>query len=323
MCRFPGRRIFEWALLLPLAIPAYVIAYTYTGLLDFVGPVQSFAARCLRLDRRDYWFPQIRSLAGAIAMLTLVLYPYVYLLSRAAFLEQSVCVLEVSRTLGTRRRGAASSRVALPLARPAIVAGVALVLMETLNDFGTVQYFGVDTFTTGIYRTWLGMGEPAAAAQLAAILHALRLRADRARALVARRAPAAPHHQPLSRRCRATACAARRAALALRRLLRCRCCSASCAGGGAGRSGDRNRRRARRRRALLRLCRQQLAARGVAAALAVVVALVIAYGLRLRPSRAADGGGAHRRDGLRRAGLGDRGRRADPVRRGSTTASTR
>lgn len=169
LCRFPGRRLFEWALLLPLAIPAYVIAYTYTGLLDAAGPVQSLLRDSFGWSHGQYWFPQIRSLPGAIVMMTLVLYPYVYMLARAAFLEQSVCVLEVSRTLGSGPWRCFFS-VALPLARPAIVTGVALVLMETLNDFGTVQFFGVSTFTAGIYRTWLGMGEPAAAAQLAAIL---------------------------------------------------------------------------------------------------------------------------------------------------------
>ncbi len=169
MCRFPGRPVFESALLLPLAVPAYVIAYTYTGLFEFAGPVQGFLREFFGWSRGAYWFPEIRSLGGAIAMMTLVLYPYVYLLSRAAFLEQSVCVLEASRTLGCNPWRCFSS-VALPLARPAIATGVALALMETLNDFGTVQYFAVDTFTTGIFRTWLGMGEPAAAAQLAATL---------------------------------------------------------------------------------------------------------------------------------------------------------
>ena len=169
MCRFPGRRMFEWALLLPMAIPAYVIAYTYTGLLDGGGPVQSALRDAFGLSYGQYWFPQIRSLGGAITMFTLVLYPYVYMLSRAAFLEQSVCVLEVSRTLGSGP-WRCFFFVALPLARPAVVTGVALVLMETLNDFGTVQFFGISTFTAGIYRTWIGMGEPAAAAQLAAIL---------------------------------------------------------------------------------------------------------------------------------------------------------
>nr|WP_084165077.1 iron ABC transporter permease [Skermanella stibiiresistens] len=169
MCRFPGSRVLEWALLLPMAVPAYVMAYVYTDLLQFVGPVQTTIRELTGWTRHDYWFPNIRSLGGAVTMLTLVLYPYVYLLSRAAFLEQSVCVLEVSRTLG---RGPWRSffGVALPLARPAIVAGLALVLMEVLADFGTVQYFAVDTFTTGIYRTWFAMGQPIAAAQLASVL---------------------------------------------------------------------------------------------------------------------------------------------------------
>ncbi len=169
LTEFPGRRFFEWALLLPLAIPAYVIAYTYTGLLDYAGPAQTLLRELTGWSRGDYWSPDVRSLPGAIAMLTLVLYPYVYLLSRAAFLEQSVCVLEVSRTLGCGP-WRCFFNVALPLARPAVAAGVTLVLMETLNDFGTVQYFGVSSFTAGIYRTWMGMGEPAAAAQLAAVL---------------------------------------------------------------------------------------------------------------------------------------------------------
>lgn len=169
LCQFPGRRLFEWALLLPFAIPAYVIAYAYTGLLDYSGPVQSLLRGTFGWSGGDYWFPEVRSLEGAILMLVLVLYPYVYLLARSAFLEQSVSTLEVSRTLGC---GPAKSmfKVALPLARPSIAAGVALALMEALNDFGTVQFFGIDTFTTGIYRVWLGEGRADAAAQLAAIL---------------------------------------------------------------------------------------------------------------------------------------------------------
>ncbi|MBI1209768.1 MAG: ABC transporter permease subunit [Azospirillum sp.] len=169
MCRFPGSRVLEWALLLPMAVPAYVMAYTFTDLLQFVGPVQTMLREAFGWSRHDYWFPNIRSLGGAVAMLTLVLYPYVYLLARAAFLEQSVCLLEVSRMLG---RGPWRSffTVALPLARPAIVGGVALALMEALADFGTVQYFAINTFTTGIYRTWFAMGQPVAAAQLAAVL---------------------------------------------------------------------------------------------------------------------------------------------------------
>ena len=169
LCDFPGRRIFSWALLLPLAIPAYIIAYTYTGLLDFGGPVQTQLRDWFGWRYGDYWFPQVRSLGGATAMLSLVLYPYVYMITRAAFLEQSLGVLEVSRTLGNGPWGS-FFRVALPLARPAIVTGLSLALMETLADYGTVQYFGVSTFTTGIFRTWFGLGDSAAAAQLAAML---------------------------------------------------------------------------------------------------------------------------------------------------------
>ena len=170
MCRFPGVAIFEWALLLPLAVPAYVIAYVYTDILEYAGPVQEGLRQVFGWsNRQDYWFPEIRSLGGAISMMTLVLYPYVYLLSRAAFLQQSVCVLEVSRTLGRGPwRGFFS--VALPLARPAIVIGISLAMMETLNDFGTVDYFAVATFTAGIYDVWLNMNSVAGAAQLASVL---------------------------------------------------------------------------------------------------------------------------------------------------------
>ncbi|MGD1699161.1 ABC transporter permease [Dapis sp. BLCC M229] len=170
MCRFPGSRLFEWAMLLPLAAPAYILAYTYTELLEFYGPIQTWLREIFGWTSvNDYWFPEIRSIGGAIALLTLTLYPYVYLLTRVAFLEQSTCTLEASRSLGANPWGSFFT-IALPLARPAIITGLALALMETLNDFGTVQYFGVDTFTTGIYRTWFGMGERVAAAQLAAVL---------------------------------------------------------------------------------------------------------------------------------------------------------
>ncbi len=169
VCEFPGRRIFQWALMLPLAMPAYIIAYTYTGMLDFTGPVQMLIRDLTGLGYGQYWFPEIRSLTGAMLMLTLVLYPYVYLLSRAAFLEQSVCVLEVSRTLGSGPF-AGFFRVALPLARPAVIAGLTLALMEVMADYGTVAYFGIPTFTTGIFRTWYGLADPGAAAQLAAVL---------------------------------------------------------------------------------------------------------------------------------------------------------
>ncbi len=169
MCEFPGRRIFEWALVLPLAAPAYVLAYVYTDFLQFVGPLQSALRETFGWSRADYWFPDVRSLGGAIAMFIFVLYPYVYLLARTAFIERSSGMLEASRTLGY---GPWRSffRVSLPLARPAIAAGTTLALMETLADYGTVSYFGVQTFTTGIYRAWFSLGDRIAAAQLAASL---------------------------------------------------------------------------------------------------------------------------------------------------------
>lgn len=169
MCRFPGRALLEWGLLLPLAVPAYAIAYSYAGLFDYAGPVQSGLRDWFGWSRADYWFPNIRSVGGAAVVLAFVLYPYVYMLARAAFLEQSVCVIEIGRTLG-RSPWRSFTSIALPLARPAIATGIALALMETLSDFGAVQHFGVATFTTGIFRTWFGLGDPAAAAQLAAIL---------------------------------------------------------------------------------------------------------------------------------------------------------
>ena len=169
MCRFPGRRVLEWALLLPMAIPAYILAYTYTDFLQFSGPLQSFLRDLTGWGARDYWFPNIRSLGGAVVLLTLALYPYVYLLARTAFLEQSTTMLEATQCLRCSP-WASFFRLSLPLARPAIVAGVSLALMETLSDFGTVDYFGIQTFTTGIYRTWFGLGEHLAAVQLAAWL---------------------------------------------------------------------------------------------------------------------------------------------------------
>lgn len=169
VCRFPGRGLFEWLLVLPLAMPAYVMAYTYTDFLQVTGPVQTALREATGLRPRDYWFPNIRSLEGAAAMLTLALYPYVYLLARTAFLQLSVCAVEASRALGCSG-WASFRRVALPMARPAIAGGVALALMETLADFGTVAFFGVDTFTTGIYRAWFSFNDRAAAAQLSTAL---------------------------------------------------------------------------------------------------------------------------------------------------------
>jgi len=169
MYAFPGRKVLEWALLLPMAMPAYIIAYAYTGALDFAGPIQTAIRDTFDVGYGDYWFPEIRSLGGAVVMFSLVLYPYVYLIVRAAFMSQSHAILEVSRSLGNGPWRTFYA-VALPAARPAIVAGMTLALMETLADYGTVQYFGVSTFTTGIFRTWFGLGDLTAAAQLSSFL---------------------------------------------------------------------------------------------------------------------------------------------------------
>jgi iron(III) transport system permease protein len=167
--KFPGRRVLQWALLLPLAVPSYLAAYALTDLLQFSGPVQTPLREMFGWGRRDYWFPEVRSLGGASVVLMFSLYPYVYLAARSAFLEQSSGAWEVARTLG---RGPWRSlvTVALPLARPSIAAGTALVVMETLADFGAVEYCAVDTFATGIYRTWRSLESPATAAQLSAVL---------------------------------------------------------------------------------------------------------------------------------------------------------
>ena len=169
MCRFPLVRFFAWAMLLPLAMPAYVMAYAYTDFLQFAGPLQGALRAAFGWKAGDYWFPDVRSLGGAAFVLSFVLYPYVYLLARAAFLEQSASALETARILG-QSSWRSFWRIALPLARPAIVAGTALCLMETLADYGTVAYFGVDTFSTGMFRAWFSMGDPVAAAQLGALL---------------------------------------------------------------------------------------------------------------------------------------------------------
>ncbi len=169
MHEFPGRRIFEWALILPLAMPAYVMAYAYTDLLQFVGPVQSWLRGTFGWQKDDYWFPDVRSVSGAIVMFAFVLYPYVYMLARAAFLERASGLLEVARTFGYGP-WASFFKVSLPLSRPAVAAGAALALMETLADYGTVSYFAVQTFTTGIYRAWFSLGDRIAAAQLSAAL---------------------------------------------------------------------------------------------------------------------------------------------------------
>ena len=165
-CEFPGRRWLEVGLVLPLAFPGYVLAYAYTDLLDHPGAVQSLLREATGWGPRDYWFPEIRSEGGAALMLTLVLYPYVFLLARAAFLRHGLAPLEAARTLG-HSSWRAFREVALPMARPAIGAGVLLALMETIADFGTVSYFGVQTLATGIYTAWFTLGDRAASAQIA------------------------------------------------------------------------------------------------------------------------------------------------------------
>lgn len=166
MCEFPGRRFFEWALLLPLAIPAYVFAFVAVGFLDYAGPLASWVRGTFG---RDAWFPPIRSTGGVVAVLSLAMYPYVYLLARSAFLTQGRRAIEAAQMLGLSRAKAAW-RVALPMARPWIAAGLALVCMETLGDFGAVAVFNYDTFTTAIYRAWFGMFSVDAALELAGVL---------------------------------------------------------------------------------------------------------------------------------------------------------
>jgi iron(III) transport system permease protein len=164
---FPGRRVFEWALLLPLAMPAYVVAYAYTDFLQYAGPLQTWARAAFGLQGR--LLPEVRSLGGAVLVFTAALYPYVYLLARTALAERATHLMEAARLLGAplyRRL----QQVALPLARPAIAAGVALALMETLADFGVASYFGIQTFTAGIYKAWLALDNRLAAAQLATLL---------------------------------------------------------------------------------------------------------------------------------------------------------
>lgn len=163
---FPGRKWLEIGLVVPFAFPAYIVAYAYTDILDHPGVVQSTLRSVFDLGPRDYWFPEIRSLGGAASMLILVLYPYVYLLARAAFTSGITNAFNTAQSLGASRPQAFIS-VALPMARPAIAAGALLVIMETIADFGTVSYFSVQTFATGIYTSWFGLGDRGASAQLA------------------------------------------------------------------------------------------------------------------------------------------------------------
>ncbi|UGA55253.1 ABC transporter permease [Vibrio sp. VB16] len=169
MCRLPGERILQWALVLPLAMPGYVVGYIFTDWFDYAGPIQIFIRAFFGWQAGDYWFPDLRSLGGAMAILALVFYPYVYLMARAAFMEQSASLLQSARLL---RCSPFESfrRLSLPLARPSIAVGLSLVAMETIGDFGTVSYFSVNTLTTAVYDTWLGYSNLNAAAKISAIM---------------------------------------------------------------------------------------------------------------------------------------------------------
>ncbi|MCW5715459.1 MAG: iron ABC transporter permease [Bauldia sp.] len=173
MYRFPGRRILEWALLLPLAVPTYIVAYAYLDVMHPVGPVQTFLRNLLGITSiRDLWFPEVRSMGGCIFLLGLVLYPYVYLPVRALFAMQSASYLEAARTLGHGPR-AVFFRIAIPLARPAIAIGVTFALLETLNDVGASEFLGIRTMTVSIYTTWTTLGSISGAAQIALMMLAL------------------------------------------------------------------------------------------------------------------------------------------------------
>ena len=164
---FPGKSILEWALLLPAAVPAYIIAYTYTDIFEYAGPVQGMLRDMFGWKTsQDYWFPNIRSMGGAILVMSSVLYPYIYLLTRVSFLTTPISFFQTSSIYGRNT----FFYVALPLARPAIVAGLALVLMETISDFGTVDYFALETLTLGVFNVWLGMNSISGASQISSIL---------------------------------------------------------------------------------------------------------------------------------------------------------
>lgn len=169
MCRIPGERVLQWALVLPLAMPGYIVGYIFTDWFDFAGPVQILLRDITGWGPGEYWFPDIRTLSGAIIVLSLVLYPYVYLLCRAAFMEQNVSLLQSARLLKCSP-WESFRRISLPLARPSMAVGLSLVAMETVGDFGTVSYFAVNTLTTAVYDTWLGYSSLTAAAKISAIM---------------------------------------------------------------------------------------------------------------------------------------------------------
>ena len=281
--RFPGARVLEWALVLPLAMPAYVMAYAYTDWLQFTGPVQSALRALTGWGPREYWFPEIRSLGGAAVVLALALYPYVYLIARTAFRDLPRSSLEAGRLAGHSAWGS-FWRVALPLARPAIAAGTALALMETLADFGTVSYFALEVFTTGIFKAWLAMGDRVAAAQLSScllgfvvVLLALE-RASRGRAAFHATAPAKPVPPQLLRgRAAALATLACALPVVLGFLVPAAILIGLAAGDPQARWGAR----------LAGLVGNSFTVSGVTASAAVLLALVMAYAARLSRSRIA------------------------------------
>jgi iron(III) transport system permease protein len=281
--RFPGARLLEWALMLPLAMPAYVMAYAYTDWLQYTGPVQSTLRAATGWQAREYWFPEIRSLPGAAVVLALALYPYVYLIARTAFRDLSRSALESGRLAGLSAWGS-FWRVALPLARPALAAGTALALMETLADFGTVSYFALEVFTTGIFKAWLSMGDATAAAQLSSVLLGFVLvvllleRASRGRA--AYHSPSPGKRSPpvrLRGAAAALACAACTAPVVLGFLLPAVILARLALADPEARWGAR----------LFALMANSFAVSGVTAVAAVAVALTLAYAARISRSRAA------------------------------------
>ena len=166
---FFGKSFFEWALILPLAVPPYILAYTFTEIFDTYGSANTLLSNIFLFDEKKVFFPSVRNIYGAIAVFSFTLYPYVYLVSRMAFVNQSISIIEAGRILGLSRVGA-FFKLSIPLIRPAIFAGLALVIMETLSDFGAVEHFAIATFTTGIFRTWYGMYDLNTAMQLASLL---------------------------------------------------------------------------------------------------------------------------------------------------------
>lgn len=169
MCRLPSAGILQWALVLPLAMPGYIVGYIFTDWFDFAGPVQIWLRDITGWGPREYWFPDMRTLGGAIWVMSLVLYPYVYLLCRAAFMEQSVNILQSARLLKCSP-WQSFWRISLPMIRPSIAVGLSLVAMEAIGDFGTMNYFAVNTLTTAVYDTWLGYSNLGAAAKISAVM---------------------------------------------------------------------------------------------------------------------------------------------------------